>query len=1078
MDRGLFRAIEYFAILYDIQIDEEVYNEGPFRINIPRRWGFKESEEKENNIFERSNGGGTYYLNEEIFKESNVLETKLEVDGIPTINWAPPAGFKEEIKRINDSRDSLAELGRRLLLARFIRGQLQRERSRKTLDLLDDLAKWLLKYIPNKPSVRPFQDEIFDEEKNTFLLRLMYLLEISSCSKDRLQIGYADESLDLIEECFKEEEIPQSHWWKTPYELVALYNRAQGYLHIREFERAEEGFKKILEEDRNRKEGYYGSDWYQWRDEDRELFREYVYNQSYLMMSDTLIKAQRSKEARSILLDIELREYKKERSKVLEARIENDLREFKDGNNLEEAVNKANTGKFENRRNLLSQYKSSLIERYRIEGERELDNISGLMIKSKDEPINLDSGEISDKLTKLMQYIEKYRNHLIEFIKEYESDEAEIEQAVYDWTQAVIAVSKLPQIYIIYKEISDYINKGASDKLKKIIERLLSSARCLIIGLRIDDKYLYEKAKSIATDPEYHVYKEKIRAALLKGLEDYSFNLGRLKGQAGTRMDVNKIIKEYIGELLEIKNELKLSNYFVKKIEELDELLNGSPLPRTKKKGNWKSRYKPFKEFIAKEYFAAGMTRKEKKRIFCPNGQACWSRKYNCNNCSALFSKRVKDNPEIRTEIMVRQSSNGYEVKHFYDEIITQNQKRIDDQLYRKHNEWKTPSGWGFVNLQRWNSFTPAMAASEGGGYFLYHSDRDGKIDLGIVIDPGYGYVKNYLGVGFGIDDINGIIVSHNHPDHLADFTSIINLLIEARKNRTKLYSENNISITAGLSKGAYMNLLQVIDDAKDVFKDTRVFELKENGRNTELEVTSESNKDVKVHIKPVKTYHEDSSHCDSIGFLIRLEDKNDNARSNGCDYQVGMPCDTKWDEDLFENYRDCKLIILHLGSMIPSHGMVKGFSMFDYFDEIKTSRKVLYEKQQLYLPGVFWACYELFKRIKNGRCTVILSEFGEELCGGLRADIALRLEEYFDKREVGVVAGDVGLIIDPLKHMIKCSCCDVFFNFKNRIKCQAFGPSEQMFYVCPNCDKILSMDQKHQIFTGKMIPKQIIINK
>ena len=77
--------------------------------------------------------------------------------------------------------------------------------------------------------------------------------------------------------------------------------------------------------------------------------------------------------------------------------------------------------------------------------------------------------------------------------------------------------------------------------------------------------------------------------------------------------------------------------------------------------------------------------------------------------------------------------------------------------------------------LQRWNSFTPilgdANAPSKGGGYYLKYGRK------GIVIDPGFDFIKNFSEAGYTLNDIDYIFISHAHNDHTADLESITSLL-------------------------------------------------------------------------------------------------------------------------------------------------------------------------------------------------------------------------------------------------------------------------------------------------------------
>jgi ribosomal protein S14 len=201
------------------------------------------------------------------------------------------------------------------------------------------------------------------------------------------------------------------------------------------------------------------------------------------------------------------------------------------------------------------------------------------------------------------------------------------------------------------------------------------------------------------------------------------------------------------------------------------------------------------------------------------------------------------------------------------------------------------------------------------------------------------------------------------------------------------------------------------------------------------------------------------------VGIISEITD------DSGSVWRVGIPSDTKWDEKIslkFTEQRPCHLICLHLDSIVP-----EGFPLIWYFDAKKTSSRVLHEKQQLYLPGVVWYLEAIRKQCANGMPTmVILSEFGEELAGGTRIDIARRLQTYTDERRKGkgkvvVLPGDVGLRVDPVRQSIRCSCCHLEHPWTTPFHCETSGNSEQIFYICPQCLRNLAPQERAERFSN-----------
>ncbi len=105
---------------------------------------------------------------------------------------------------------------------------------------------------------------------------------------------------------------------------------------------------------------------------------------------------------------------------------------------------------------------------------------------------------------------------------------------------------------------------------------------------------------------------------------------------------------------------------------------------------------------------------------------------------------------------------------------------------------WDRPNGSAerrepaieFVCLRRYSSFfpfvpRPSAFRSVGGGYLLrlHHHDESCPQPYGIAIDPGPDFIENLYRCGFGLGDINMIVLTHDHPDHTVDLDPILSLL-------------------------------------------------------------------------------------------------------------------------------------------------------------------------------------------------------------------------------------------------------------------------------------------------------------
>jgi len=86
-----------------------------------------------------------------------------------------------------------------------------------------------------------------------------------------------------------------------------------------------------------------------------------------------------------------------------------------------------------------------------------------------------------------------------------------------------------------------------------------------------------------------------------------------------------------------------------------------------------------------------------------------------------------------------------------------------------------------FVCLRRYSSFFPFLPRPSafrvlGGGYFIRVHSSDAP-PFGIVIDPGADFIENLYRCGFALADIDMIVATHDHADHLASLDPLLSLL-------------------------------------------------------------------------------------------------------------------------------------------------------------------------------------------------------------------------------------------------------------------------------------------------------------
>jgi len=263
--------------------------------------------------------------------------------------------------------------------------------------------------------------------------------------------------------------------------------------------------------------------------------------------------------------------------------------------------------------------------------------------------------------------------------------------------------------------------------------------------------------------------------------------------------------------------------------------------------------------------------------------------------------------------------------------------------------------------LRQWNSYTPLMHSyeSKGGGYYLY---LNGK---GMVIDPGFDFVRNFLNMEFNLWDIDYIFITHAHIDHMADLESLFMLMHEANNERK---NEDKKKVTLFLNLGCIKKIAGWVD-LRD--ENIELFRVLERGNKVELSKN--------FHVIPTYAKHNeiiDDEYC--LGYIFG----NDKIK-------IGFTGDTRWtlDGSIGKQYKGCDVLVAHLGSIYKDELNLRG-----------PFEKRLDDKH-LGLLGLSG----MIDTVKPRLC--VISEFGEEL-KNLRADIADGLTKAL---RVKCIAADLG---------------------------------------------------------------------
>lgn len=280
------------------------------------------------------------------------------------------------------------------------------------------------------------------------------------------------------------------------------------------------------------------------------------------------------------------------------------------------------------------------------------------------------------------------------------------------------------------------------------------------------------------------------------------------------------------------------------------------------------------------------------------------------------------------------------------------------------------------IVLRKWNSYTPILPAredyaSKGGGYFLKFQDT------GIVIDPGYNFIENFLKAGFKLDDIDHIFVSHAHNDHTVELEGIFSLLYKRNKD-----SENPKKIKLHMNLGSFKKFSGYFDlsnPTKEFYIDNIVM----LNRHQLFKL----NDDIEVFTTQAQ-HHEMITSKYAIGFTFIFNIGSDEKRV------VKFTCDTGWNSEMEKQNQEqgepfkidkVDILVAHLGSMKEkelNYNVEKG---------LQENENVLY-KDHLGLIGTVAAIHFWQPEL------TLISEFGEEL-NAIRHKISEKIGKFLNKK-------------------------------------------------------------------------------
>jgi len=304
--------------------------------------------------------------------------------------------------------------------------------------------------------------------------------------------------------------------------------------------------------------------------------------------------------------------------------------------------------------------------------------------------------------------------------------------------------------------------------------------------------------------------------------------------------------------------------------------------------------------------------------------------------------------------------------------------------------------------LRRWSSYTPLIRLKEhstmGGGYLV---EWNGKR---IAIDPGVGFIQNLHQFGYRVQDLDALVITHQHIDHADDTEAILSILKTYNKIQEARSSSARKIPRFLLTESGRERWMKMIVSALDLKHPDEIIETLQPSSSKSASTCIDG-----IGIRPVPLH----SHQDAID---EVEGDEDGGRPpTGCGlvlelpqragriYKIGITSDTGYLSEPIkeggrrirasEYYQDCGTVVLHLSTVddLDDHRVI-AMNMDKFVEhDAGWGEEVgcpnLFYRKHLGFWGVVSVIRDLIVDSDRSDRTIILSEFGEEM---LRRRVAI----------------------------------------------------------------------------------------
>ena len=264
----------------------------------------------------------------------------------------------------------------------------------------------------------------------------------------------------------------------------------------------------------------------------------------------------------------------------------------------------------------------------------------------------------------------------------------------------------------------------------------------------------------------------------------------------------------------------------------------------------------------------------------------------------------------------------------------------------------------------------------KGGGLFIKWRGN------GIIIDPGINFVENMHLCDLNIDDVQTVVVTHNHIDHNGDLMIVDDLLAQMNRRATLYADRDTIS-----SHGE--------ETLQKHFKIHKMGELK----NSQIYLTD----DKSVMAEYFETEHiidDAGEYIKGVSYGLKITCGGDNSEK----ISIGITSDTRYLKELPDILRDCRYIVANFSET----------SKEDYEGRTEKENHLGYS-----------GCLKLIKEC-NEKSTLsepfyIISEFWGGK-GDVRREILRKLRENSGYKRI--IPGDIGMTFMLDNDTFLCDFC------------------------------------------------------